>query len=46
MYEQSELDYRIYNDLTEYTDLILSGDSVKYLKTITVDKPLQNRVTR
>lgn len=32
MYERSELDYLIYNDSVAYADLILNGDSEKYLK--------------
>ncbi len=36
MYERSELDYLIYNAPAEYADLILNGDPVKYLKTVTV----------
>lgn len=32
MYERSELDYLIYNAPTEYADLILNGDLLKYLK--------------
>lgn len=35
MYEQSELDYLIYNAPAEYADLILNGDPVTYLKTVT-----------
>ena len=35
IYEQSELDYLIYNAPAEYADLILNGDPVKYLKTVT-----------
>ena len=42
MYERSELDYLIYNGPVEYADLILNGDPVKYLKTITVYKPFEN----
>ena len=42
MYERSELDYLIYNAPLEYADLILNGDPVKYLKTITVYKPYEN----
>ncbi len=40
MYERSELDYLIYNAPLEYADLILNGDPVKYLKTVTVYKAL------
>lgn len=35
MYQQSELDYLIYNDPAAYADLILNGDPVVYLKTVT-----------
>lgn len=42
LYQRSELDYRIYNDPIGYTNLILNGDPVKYLKTITVYKPFEN----
>ena len=41
MYERSELDYLVYAPL-EYADLILNGDLVKYLKTVTVYKPFEN----
>lgn len=42
MYESSELDWLIYNAPAEYADLILNGDPVKYLKTVTVYKPFDN----
>ena len=42
MYQRSELDYLIYNAPLEYADLILNGDPVKYLKTVTVYKPFEN----
>ena len=42
MYERSELDYLIYNDLIGYADLILNGDPETYLKTVTEYKPLDN----
>lgn len=42
MYERSELDYLIYSAPAEYADLILNGDLVKYLKTVTVYKPFEN----
>ena len=42
MYQQSELDWRIYNTPLEYADLILNGDPKKYLKTVTVNKPFEN----
>lgn len=35
MYQQSELDYLIYNDPAAYADLILSGDPENYLKAVT-----------
>ena len=40
MYQRSELDYLIYNAPWEYADLILNGDPKTYLRTVTVDKPL------
>ena len=40
MYEQSELDYLIYNDPVSYADLILNGDPKAYLKNVTEYKPL------
>ena len=42
MYQRSELDYLIYNDPLAYADLIMNGDPVKYLKTVTVYKPFEN----
>ena len=42
VYERSELDYLIYSSPAEYADLILNGDLVKYLKTVTVYKPFEN----
>ena len=42
MYQRSELAYLIYNAPLEYADLILNGDPVKYLKTVTVYKPFEN----
>ncbi len=42
MCERSELDYLIYNAPAEYADLILNGDPVKYMKTVTVYKPFEN----
>ena len=42
IYERSELDYLVYNAPLEYADLILNGDLVKYLKTVTVYKPFEN----
>ena len=40
MYERSELDYLIYNDSVAYADLVLNGDLVAYLKTVTDYKAL------
>ena len=42
MYQRSELDYLIYNAPLEYADLILNGDPVTYLKTVTEYKPLDS----
>ena len=42
MYQRSELDWLIYNAPLEYADLILNGAPEKYLKTVTVNKPLEN----
>ena len=42
MYQRSELDWLIYNAPLEYADLILNGDPEKYLKTVTVNKPVEN----
>ncbi len=35
MYEQSELDYLIYNDPIAYADLVLNGDVEEYLRAVT-----------
>ena len=43
MYEQSELDYLIYNDPVGYADLILNGDVVEYLRNVTDYRPLNER---
>ena len=40
MYQQSELDYLIYNDPIGYADLILNGDPDEYLKNVTDYSPL------
>lgn len=40
MYERSELDWLIYNAPLEYADLILNGDLEKYLKAVTVYRPM------
>ena len=42
IYQRSELDWLIYNAPAEYADLVLNGDPVKYLKTVTVYKPFEN----
>lgn len=42
MYQRSELDWLIYNAPLEYADLILNGDSEKYLKVVTVCKPFES----
>ena len=39
-FQQSELDYLIYNDPVAYADLILNGDPKAYLKNVTKYKPL------
>lgn len=43
MYEQSELDYLIYNDPVGYADLILNGDVKDYLRKVTDYRPLDER---
>lgn len=40
MYQQSELEYLIYNDPAAYADLVLNGDPEAYLKSVTQYKPL------
>lgn len=40
IYQQSELDYLIYNDPAAYADLVLSGDPEAYLEAVTQCKPL------
>ena len=42
MYQQSELDYLIYNDPMAYADLILNGNPEAYLKTVTEYKPFES----
>ena len=42
MYQQSELDYLIYNDPVAYAELMLNGDPEKYLKAVTVYRPLDS----
>ena len=43
MYEQSELDYLLYNDPVGYADLILNGDVIEYLRNVTDYRPLYER---
>ena len=43
MYEQSELDYLLYNDPVGYADLILNGDVEDYLRRVTDYRPLDER---
>lgn len=43
MYEQSELDYLIYNDPVGYADLILNGDVEDYLRRVSDYRPLDDR---
>ena len=43
MYEQSELDYLLYNDPVGYADLILNGDVGEYLRNVTDYQPLNER---
>ena len=40
MYQQSKLDYLIYNYPIAFAELILNGDPETYLKTVTEYKPL------
>ncbi len=40
MYERSQLDYIVCNASLEYADLILNGDSKRYLKAVTEYRPL------
>ena len=42
LYERSELDYLIYNDPLGYADLILNGDSEKYLKNVSGSRTLED----
>ena len=42
MYQQLELDYLIYNDPVAYAELILNGDPERYLKAVTVYRPLDS----
>ena len=43
MYEQSELDYLIYNDPLAYADMILNGDVEDYLRRVTDYRPLDEK---
>lgn len=40
MYQQSELEYPIYNDPIAYADLVLNGNPEAYLKAVTEYEPL------
>ena len=40
MYEQSELDYLIYNDPVAYADLVLNGNVEAYLREVTDYRPM------
>jgi len=40
-FQQSELDYLIYNDPAAYADLILNGDPKAYLKAVTEYKTME-----
>lgn len=40
MYQRSELDWLIYNDLLAYAELILNGEPGLYLKVVTEKKQL------
>jgi len=42
-YERSELDYLLNHDPVGYSDLILSGDVVPYLRNVTDYRPLDER---
>ena len=39
---EDELDYLIYNDPLGYADLILNGDSEKYLKNVSGSRTLED----
>ena len=43
MYEQSELDYLLYNDPVGYAELILNDDVEGYLRNVTDYRPLNER---
>ena len=40
MLKRSELDYLIYNNPSEYADLVYNGDLEAYLRNVTDYKPL------
>ena len=40
MYQQAELDYRVYNAPLAYINLVLNGDPKAYLRAVTEYKPL------
>ena len=42
MVQRSELGYLIYNDPLGYADLILNGDSEKYLKNVSGSRTLED----
>ncbi|MPN27602.1 hypothetical protein SDC9_175036 [bioreactor metagenome] len=42
MYQQSELDWLIYNAPLDYAASVLNGDPEKYLKAVTEYKPLDS----
>ena len=42
MAQQTELDYLVYNDPLGYADLILNGDSEKYLKNVSGSRTLED----
>ena len=42
MSQKSELDYLIYNDPLGYANLILNGDSEKYLKNVSGSRTLED----
>ena len=42
MAQRSELGYLIYNDPLGYADLILNGDSEKYLKNVSGSRTLED----
>ena len=42
MAQRTELDYLIYNDPLGYADLILNGDSEKYLKNVSGSRTLED----